>query len=378
MKKFIAVLMLVSLIAVFVSGTFAFGESVQQQFVVDKFNAFGTVGESELQRLNTLANEIYRKYDYAIYYIVTDNLTGLTNQEYAKLWFMENSPCEDGVVFVDYVYKDYAYEMYYAGSAISTIKPNYETIRKAYYDAETYPIGCEEILKAVSAILDKTPAEKLHAEPTAEEKKAAEEEVAGKSSPSGRAVDKAGLLKASELKSLNEKLDALSDSCDNDITVVTDRALEGITATEYAARHFVLNGYGRGNNHSGVMLLYLSDSKEWYIIPLGDAKAAFTDAGLEFINGELEFEMLMGKYPDAFGRFGDLANDFLLKAKGGKPYDADDLPESTARQVVNNPNEISERNGNFRQVLKWIVIAVLIVAAGFAIWYLVKLIREQE
>ena len=88
--------------------------------------------------------------------------------------------------------------------------------------------------------------------------------------------------------------------------------------------------------------------------------------------------MLMGKYPDAFGRFGDLVNDFLIKAKDGKPYDTDDLPESTARQVVNNPNEITERNGNFRQVLKWIVIAVLIVAAGFAIWYLVKLIREQE
>ena len=65
MKKIIAVLMLVSLIAVFFAGTFAFGESAQQQFVVDKFNAFGTVGESELQRLNTLANEIYKKYDYA-------------------------------------------------------------------------------------------------------------------------------------------------------------------------------------------------------------------------------------------------------------------------------------------------------------------------
>ena len=92
MKKFIAVLMLVSLIAVFFAGTVAFGESAQQQFVVDKFNAFGTVGESELQRLNTLANDIYKKYDYAVYYIVTDNLNGPTNHEYAKLWIVENSP----------------------------------------------------------------------------------------------------------------------------------------------------------------------------------------------------------------------------------------------------------------------------------------------
>ena len=364
--------MLVSLIAAIFSGTLAFAESTQQQFVVDKFNAFGTVGESELQRLNTLANDIYKKYDYAVYYIVTDNLTGLSNREYAKLWFMENSPCEDGVVFVDYVYKDYGYEMYYAGSAISTIKPNYETIRKAYYDADTYPIGCEEILKAVAAILEKTPSDKLHSEPTAEEKQAEEQ-----SSVSGRAADRAGLLKSSELKTLNEKLDALSDSCGNDITVVTDTSLEGISPTEYAARYFVLNGYGRGDNHSGVMLLYLSDSKEWYIIPLGDAKSAFTDAGLEFINGELEFEMLMGKLPDAFERFADHAADFLLKAKDGKPYDTGNLPKSTAQQVVNNPNARSENSGTARQVLRWIIIAVLIVAAGFAIWYLIKLIKEQ-
>ena len=153
----------------------------------------------------------------------------------------------------------------------------------------------------------------------------AEDIPAGSQLP--RLADDADLLTDSEEKELNQQLDTVSEEQECDVIVVTVNSLNGKTVEEYADDYYDDNGYGYGENSSGILFLVAMDDREWNISTSGDAITAFTDAGLAYMEDQFVSDLSDGAYLDAFSKYASLCDDFLTQAKNGEPYDTGHLPK---------------------------------------------------
>ena len=150
-----------------------------------------------------------------------------------------------------------------------------------------------------------------------------------------RLVDEAELLTGDEESSLVDKLDAVSDKWQCDVTIVTVDSLGSKTATEFADDYFDYNGYGYGNNDDGLMLVISMENRDWAITTHAFGIEAFTDAGQEFIMNKVIPPLGNESYYEAFSIFADQCDDFLEKARAGEPYDSHNLPkESHAKLYI--------------------------------------------
>ena len=123
----------------------------------------------------------------------------------------------------------------------------------------------------------------------------------------GRVVDGADLLDESEEASLCERLDDISE--------------------KYADDFFDYNGYGQGSERSGVLLLHSPENRDWWISARGYGITVFTDAGIEYIGGQITPFLADGDNYGAYIEFADQCDKFLRRAETESPYDADSLPE---------------------------------------------------
>lgn len=153
----------------------------------------------------------------------------------------------------------------------------------------------------------------------------AEDVPAGSELP--RLVDDADILIDSEEKELNQQLDTVSEEQECDVIVVTVDSLNGKTVEEYADDYYDDNGYGYGENNSGILFLVAMDDREWNISTSGDAITAFTDAGLAYMEDQFVSDLSDGAYMDAFSKYASLCDDFLTQAEDGEPYDTGHLPK---------------------------------------------------
>lgn len=94
-------------------------------------------------------------------------------------------------------------------------------------------------------------------------------------------IDDAGLLLREEETSLEEKIQTLRQEYAMDVVIVTVESLDGATPQDYADDYFDENGYGYGDNRSGVLLLLAMRNRDWYISTSGDAIYALTDYGIQ-------------------------------------------------------------------------------------------------
>ena len=69
-----------------------------------------------------------------------------------------------------------------------------------------------------------------------------------------RVVDNANLLTVEEEEALSEKAEELSEKYDKGFVILTDKSSYGLSKEVYAADFFIFNGYGVGDNYSGVIL----------------------------------------------------------------------------------------------------------------------------
>lgn len=150
-----------------------------------------------------------------------------------------------------------------------------------------------------------------------------------------RLVDEAELLTDEEESSLADKLDAVSDKWQCDVTIVTVDSLGSKTATEFADDYFDYNGYGYGDNDDGIMLVISMENRDWAITTHAFGIEAFTDAGQEYIMNKVTPPLGNESYSSAFSIFVDQCDDFLEKARAGEPYDSHNLPkESHAKLYI--------------------------------------------
>jgi uncharacterized protein len=139
--------------------------------------------------------------------------------------------------------------------------------------------------------------------------------------------DEADLLTDTEEEALLSKLEAISDEADMDVVVALVDSIEDLSPMEYADDFFDYNGYGRGDNRDGLVLLVSMEYSDWWISTRGYAITAFTDAGIEYIGEQVTPYLSDGKYADAVEEFAAQCDAFIAQAKTGDPFDTHNLPK---------------------------------------------------
>lgn len=138
-----------------------------------------------------------------------------------------------------------------------------------------------------------------------------------------RVEDEGDILTDSEEEELRTKLDEISERHQVDVVIVTNYSLGDKTPMEFADDYFDYNGYGLGEDYDGVLLLLSMEERDWWISTHGFGITAFTDYGIEYIGGKILPDLGDGDYYEGFDKFADLADDFIAKARDGRPYDVD-------------------------------------------------------
>lgn len=142
-----------------------------------------------------------------------------------------------------------------------------------------------------------------------------------------RLADQEELLTTEEQEELLARLDEISGRQQCDVVIVTVASIEGKTATEYADDYFDYQGYGYGEKSDGILLLVGMKERVWAISTHGSLGiSAFTDAGLDYIKEDVQFQLKLDNYAKAFRTFASLCDQFLTAAHKGKPYDVGNLP----------------------------------------------------
>lgn len=139
-------------------------------------------------------------------------------------------------------------------------------------------------------------------------------------------ADNAGLLSEAQANTVNTKLEQVSDKLDFDVVIVTTEDLEGKSKEAYGDDYFLDNGYGRGSEADGVLLLVYvkpDGTTERRIATHGYGITAFTDYGIEYVGKENLLPLMEeGEWEEAFLKFADLSEELVNSARDGHPLDA--------------------------------------------------------
>lgn len=134
-------------------------------------------------------------------------------------------------------------------------------------------------------------------------------------------VDNAELLSSTEESALETSVQELREAYEMDFVLLTANSLEGKSAQEYADDYFDENGYGYGENGSGVLFLLAMEEREWYISTCGDAIYALTDYGVQELGETAVWYFSEGYYAEGFQVFLSYLPDYLDAYESGTPLD---------------------------------------------------------
>ncbi|MBP3293994.1 MAG: TPM domain-containing protein [Clostridia bacterium] len=140
--------------------------------------------------------------------------------------------------------------------------------------------------------------------------------------------DEADLLTDAEESALLAELESISDEAEMDVAVALVDSIGELSAMEYADDYFDYNGFGRGDNRDGLVLLISMENSDWWISTRGDAITAFTDAGIEYIGEKVIPYLSEGEYAAALNEFAAQCDTFIAQAKTGDPFDTHNLPKN--------------------------------------------------
>lgn len=141
-------------------------------------------------------------------------------------------------------------------------------------------------------------------------------------------IDNYGLLSSSSIEELENTFYEISQRQMCDVVAVIVNSTNGKSIRDFADDFFDYNGYGYGSSHDGIILVIDMDQREWWISTCGYGITAFTDAGIDYIGDRITSYMSDGDFYSALETFAELADEFLVRAKTGKPYDISTLPKS--------------------------------------------------
>lgn len=133
-------------------------------------------------------------------------------------------------------------------------------------------------------------------------------------------VDHAGLFTAEEASNLEAQAKSIRDTYGMDLVILTENTLSGKTPQDYADDYYDANGYGQGDNASGMLLLISMEDRDWYLSTCGDAIYALTDYAIEQLGEKLVSGLQVG-YAVGVRTFLSALPEYLDAYKNGAPID---------------------------------------------------------
>lgn len=168
-----------------------------------------------------------------------------------------------------------------------------------------------------------------------------------------RVYDMAGLYSADEVETLEAHLAEAREELGTDIVIATTDDAQGKSAKLYAADFYDEMGFGRGSDHSGVILLIDMENREAAVVTTGGMIDVLTDQRIEDI------------LDDVFEGLGD--GDFMLAAENYiralERWVPQGVPEDHYRYDTET-GEITVPKIHFLSAAEVAVAAVLALAAG--------------
>ena len=136
-------------------------------------------------------------------------------------------------------------------------------------------------------------------------------------------IDDAGLLWSGEISMLEQQAQAITDEYGMDVVILTVEDFYAVSASieVFADNFYDNNGYGIGENASGVLLVLSMDTREWAISTCGDAIYAITDYGIEQLFEEMAWYLSEDDYYEAFDAYLTALPYYFEAYENGSPID---------------------------------------------------------
>lgn len=157
----------------------------------------------------------------------------------------------------------------------------------------------------------------------------------GFSSEYERLLDTAYILSDAEADEITGLLDELSERQKMDVTIATVNNLDGYNSIEACADDlYDYCNFGYGADRDGLMFLVSMEEREWHISTCGYGITAFTDAGIQYVGGQMLDSLADGDYAEAFRIYAACCDDLIDQARAGHPFDEDDVPRKPMSLIV--------------------------------------------
>ncbi|MBQ7346272.1 MAG: TPM domain-containing protein [Oscillospiraceae bacterium] len=133
-------------------------------------------------------------------------------------------------------------------------------------------------------------------------------------------VDEAGLLTYDQVSILEDMAQDLVDRYGIDVVILTVDDHYG-DITTFADDYFDDNGYGVGNDASGVLFVLSMEDRDYAFSTCGDAIPALTDYGMDQLFDEISDELADDCFYDAFYEYLDQLDYYFQCYEDGEPVD---------------------------------------------------------
>lgn len=138
---------------------------------------------------------------------------------------------------------------------------------------------------------------------------------------SPRIIDDADLLLQGEESLLEEHARGIAGEYGMDVVILTVNSTNGTDIETFADDFYDNNGYGIGEDFSGVLLVLAMDTREWAISTCGDAIYAITDYGIQELFSEMSWYLSDDDYYEAFDAYLQALPYYFEAYESGSPID---------------------------------------------------------
>lgn len=270
-----------------------------------------------------LAQDVYDATNVAVCYASCESLGGLTVGEYEQSLYDEKIGCPYGVLLLDCAELD-SFAIYASRAARAQLTDDeLGALLSAYAEPESYDKSVEAYFNAAYELFE------------SKDFSAALSADADKARKLPRVADKAGVLDADALSALNAAADELSGKYACDVSVVFVSSVEEQNIQDYSDDFYYNNGYGEGDNYSGILLTVDVSSHSFAETTGGRGVRVFTDYGLRHMEKQYKNAVRRGNWSGVAERYIKSSGELLdFAEENGRAYSADSAPKRASRFVL--------------------------------------------
>ena len=241
------------------------------------------------------------EYGYCVVFSLVPDINGMVNVDQYCTDVYANRVSARNAVVCAYDLSSDRYGYYLAGDAQKQFTQDTMNTLFDLYTASLVPTnGVTAFISEVQRLFDTD-----FAEP-------ATESESQQSNALFYVIDRADVLTDAQEIALNEELSALSDEKNADFVVLTVSSLNGKASLDFADDYFDYNGYGRGDDRSGMLLLFktgVAGDRDIALSTRGSLYDCVTDKDSDNFLDSIIPDLAEENYEDAFAAFVRFAAD---------------------------------------------------------------------